>query len=74
MAGCCECGSEPSGAIKNGEFLDQLGSCLFSGRTVACGVRWLMCLLVKLCIVWRQACCTFPELCSRNVLVGTSEV
>jgi hypothetical protein len=22
MAGCCECGNEPSGSIKCGEFLD----------------------------------------------------
>jgi len=29
MAGFCECGSEPSSAIKNEEFLDQLGCCFF---------------------------------------------
>ena len=46
MAGCCECGCEPSGSVKDGEFLDQLGSCLFSGRTVAYGVHWLVKLLM----------------------------
>ena len=24
MAGCCECGNEPSGSIKGREFLDEL--------------------------------------------------
>jgi hypothetical protein len=24
VVGCCECGNEPSGSIKCGEFLDQL--------------------------------------------------
>jgi len=58
VAGFCECDSEPSGAIKNEGFLGQLGSCLFSGRTVACGVRWLMCLFVSKTnyIVCQQAC------------------
>jgi hypothetical protein len=53
VTGCCECGCEHSGSIENGEFLDQVGSRLFSGRTVACGVRWLMCVcfLVKLFIL-----------------------
>ena len=32
MAGPCECGNEPSGSIKCGEFLDWLVS--FSGRTL----------------------------------------
>ena len=27
MAGTCECGNEPSGCIKCGEFLDQLKTC-----------------------------------------------
>ena len=27
VAGCCECGNEPSGSIKRGEFLEQLRKC-----------------------------------------------
>jgi hypothetical protein len=27
VAGTCECGNEPSGSIKFGEFLDQLRTC-----------------------------------------------
>ena len=27
VAGCCECGNEPSGSTKCGEFLDQLRTC-----------------------------------------------
>jgi hypothetical protein len=27
VAGCCECGNEPSGSIKGGEFLDQVRPC-----------------------------------------------
>ena len=34
MAGYCECGNEPSGSIKCGEFLDWLRPVRFSGRTV----------------------------------------
>jgi hypothetical protein len=34
VAGTCECGNEPSGSIKCGEFLDQLKSVSFSRRTV----------------------------------------
>ena len=30
MAGSCECGNEPSGSIKYGEFLDLLKTCLTS--------------------------------------------
>ena len=26
IAGCCECGNEPSGSIQCGEFFDQLGN------------------------------------------------
>jgi hypothetical protein len=29
VAGCYECGNEPSGSIKCGEFLEQLRNCLF---------------------------------------------
>jgi hypothetical protein len=27
VAGCCECGNEPSGSIKCGEFVDWLRNC-----------------------------------------------
>jgi hypothetical protein len=27
MAGCCECGNEPSGSIKCGEFHDSMRNC-----------------------------------------------
>ena len=29
VAGSCECGNEPSGSVKCGEFLDKLRTCLF---------------------------------------------
>jgi hypothetical protein len=29
VAGSCECSNEPSGTIKDGEFLDQVNDCLF---------------------------------------------
>ena len=35
MAGTCECGNEPSGSIKGGEFLDWLS---VSRRTLLLGV------------------------------------
>ena len=38
MAGTCECGNEPSGSIKCGEFLDGLGQISISRRTVLLGV------------------------------------
>jgi hypothetical protein len=38
MAGACECGEEPSGSIKGGEFLDQLQTVSFSRRTLLHGV------------------------------------
>jgi hypothetical protein len=28
VSGCCECGDEPSGSIKCGEFLEQFRICL----------------------------------------------
>jgi len=38
LAGYCECGNEPLGSIKCGEFLDWLRPLCFSGRTVLEGV------------------------------------
>ena len=34
VAGSCECGEEPSGSIKCGNFLNGLGPLSFSGRTL----------------------------------------
>jgi hypothetical protein len=34
VVGGCECGNEPSGAIKCGEFIDSWGTVSFSGRTL----------------------------------------
>jgi hypothetical protein len=38
VAGYCECGNEPLGSVKYGEFLDWLRPVSFSGRTVLEGV------------------------------------
>jgi hypothetical protein len=38
VAGSCECGDEPSGCIKCGEFLSTLGRVSFSERTLLHGV------------------------------------
>jgi len=38
MAGCCECGNEPSGSIKCGECLDR-GPVSFSRRAPIHGIR-----------------------------------
>jgi hypothetical protein len=35
VAGCCECGDEPSGSIKCGEFLDCLRICLLLRKASA---------------------------------------
>jgi hypothetical protein len=35
VAGCCECGNEPSGAIKCGEFVEYLKSCYLFRKTSA---------------------------------------
>ena len=37
MAGACECGNEPAGSIKCGEFLEKLRTVRFSERTVLHG-------------------------------------
>ena len=39
VAGTCECGNEPSGTIKCGEFLDQLKNRLASQEGLRHGVR-----------------------------------
>ena len=39
MAGACECGNEPSGFIKCGEFLHYLGPVSFSRRSPLHGVK-----------------------------------
>ena len=42
MAGCCECGNEPSGSMKCGEFLDELEPFHFSRGTLLRGVsEWV---------------------------------
>ena len=38
MADACECGNEPSGSVKCGEFLDWLKLVSFSKRTLHHGV------------------------------------
>jgi hypothetical protein len=38
VVSCCECGNEPSGSIKCGEFLDYLRPVSFSRRTLLHGV------------------------------------
>ena len=38
MAGTCECGNEPSGSIKSGNFLTRRESVSFSRRTLLNGV------------------------------------
>jgi hypothetical protein len=35
VAGCCECGNEPLGSIKCGEFLDQVKTCQLLRKTSA---------------------------------------
>ena len=36
VAGCCECGNEPSGSIKGGEFLDQTETRFASQEGLCC--------------------------------------
>jgi hypothetical protein len=38
VAGTCKCDYEPSGTMKCGEFIDQLGTVSFSRRTLLHGV------------------------------------
>jgi hypothetical protein len=38
VAVCCECGNKPSGSIKCVEFLDQMRTYSFSGRSLLSGV------------------------------------
>jgi hypothetical protein len=38
VAGFCECGDEPSGERKCGDFLSSIGPVSFSGRTLLHGV------------------------------------
>ena len=55
MAGCCECGNEPSGSIKDGEFLDWLRDCqLFRNDSGAWSllVCWLVGWLVDWLVGW----------------------
>jgi hypothetical protein len=38
--GCCEHGDEPSGSMKDGEFLDQLSDCFLLKKNSAHGISW----------------------------------